>query len=91
MNIFGFLAVICACVTGIIITLLILRYLNKRAKMATTPPQFIEVPTKSTENTEKTEAELNKNTVTQNSMDAVISSVNRLMGIDVEEGENDTN
>lgn len=96
MNVFGFFAVIIACITLCIITMIVCKKgltITKRwedntkdAPETKNPMGF--TPSLPTVN-ENIEKEINEQTVAKASMDAVIKAANELMGIQTEEVKDD--
>lgn len=96
MNILGFLSVIVICITCCIITVLIcklgIKIHRKYEDVGYGADKHVDAvlnevtnPQTTEEDTTKLEEEINKDRVAKNSMDAVIKSCNELMGIDIEE------
>lgn len=96
MNILGFLSVIIVCITCCIITVLIcklgIKIHRKYEDVGYGADKHVDAvlnelvtPQNTEEDITKLEEEINKDRVTKSSMDAVIKSCNVLMGIDIEE------
>lgn len=100
MNILGFLSVIVVCITCCIITVLIcklgIKIHRKYEDVGYEADQHVDAvlkevtnPQPTEEDVTKLEEEINKDRVAKSSMDAVIRSCNELMGIDIEEVNNE--
>ena len=96
MNILGFLSVIVVCITCCIITVLIcklgIKIHRKYEDVGYGADQHVDAvlnevtnPQTTKEDVTKLEEEINKDRVAKSSMDAVIKSCNALMGIEIEE------
>lgn len=96
MNILGFLSVIVICITCCIITVLIcklgIKIHRKYEDVGYGADKHVDAvlnevtnPQTTEEDITKLEEEINKDRVAKNSMDAVIKSCNALMGIEIEE------
>ena len=89
MNVFGFFAVLIICATAIAITCIVI-YKPKKSDFKSKKVQSVQKPIEESPSVtqkigEKTvEEEINEN-IPQASMDAVIRSVNELMGVQTEE------
>lgn len=100
MNILGFLSVIVICITCCIITVLIcklgIKIHRKYEDVGYGADKHVDAVLNEVTNSQTTEEditkleeEINKDRVAKNSMDAVIRSCNELMGIDIEEVNNE--
>lgn len=100
MNILGFLSVIVICITCCIITVLIcklgIKIHRKYEDIGYGADKHVDAvlnevtnPQTTEEDITKLEEEINKDRVAKSSMDAVIKSCNELMGIGIEEVNNE--